>query len=103
MEFPVGRGWSIVFAVVMFACGASFVAAPFMGWWLPEGVSNHSDHVDALFYIILAITGFFFILTEALLVVFMFQYAGQPGQRSHVFGDHPQQKKVFWTSFFKSA
>ena len=98
----MGRGWSILFAVTMVICGASFVAAPFVGWWLPEAVSTHAWDVDFLFYIILAITGFFFILTEALLVVFMFQYAGQPGQRSHVFGHHPQQKKVFWTSFFKS-
>lgn len=87
----------------MLACGASFVAAPLMGWWLPEGVSTHAGDVDFLFYIILIITGFFFILTETLLVVFMYQYAGQPGQRSHVFGHHPQQKKVFWTAYFKHA
>jgi len=49
--------------------------APFMGWWLPEGVSTHAHSVDWLFYFILAITGFFFVLTEALLCVFMFKYA----------------------------
>jgi cytochrome c oxidase subunit 2 len=47
-----------------------------MGWWLPEGVSTHAASVDYLFYFILVITGFFFILTEAILCVFMFKYAG---------------------------
>jgi cytochrome c oxidase subunit 2 len=103
----VGKWWSVLFGVVMFACGALFVVAPFVVddnghaiWWLPLGVSTHSDRVDNLFYIILGITGFFFILTEAILVVFMFQYAGKPGG-GHVFGAHPFQEKVYWTSFFK--
>jgi cytochrome c oxidase subunit 2 len=99
----VGKWWSLLFAVVMLACLGMFVAAPFVGWWLPEAVSTHADSVDTLFYVILYITGFFFILTEALLVVFMFQYAGGPGQKTHVFGEHAQEKKVFWTSFFKST
>jgi cytochrome c oxidase subunit 2 len=103
----VGKWWSVLFGVVMFACGALFVVAPFVVdadghaiWWLPQGVSTHSADVDRLFYIILAITGFFFILTEAILVGFMFQYAGKPGA-GHVFGAHPFQEKVYWTSFFK--
>lgn len=76
----MGKGWSILFGVVMLACFAMFAVAPFVrGWWLPEGVSTHSDAVDFLFYVILYITGFFFILTEALLVIFMYRYAGQPG------------------------
>jgi cytochrome c oxidase subunit 2 len=75
------RGWSILFGVVMFACLASFVAAPFVGWWLPGQLSTHAADIDRLFYIILAITGFFFVLTEALLVVFMWRYTGQPGQK----------------------
>src|SRR5262249_46507818 len=56
-------------------CGGTFVVAPFFGWWLPEGVSTHSDSVDYLFYFILAITGFFFVLTEIILCVFMYKYA----------------------------
>jgi cytochrome c oxidase subunit 2 len=107
----VGKWWSVLFGVVMFACGALFVVAPFVTetdangnvhaiWWLPQGVSTHSGDVDRLFYIILGITGFFFILTEAILVVFMFQYAGKP-DGGHVFGTHPFQERVYWTAFFK--
>jgi len=77
----VGKGWSIVFAAVMAACFGMFLIAPVVGWWLPLGVSTHSWDVDYLFYVILAVTGFFFVLTEAILVVFMWKYAGQPGPK----------------------
>ena len=75
----MGKWWSLLFGVVMLACLALFVMAPSHGWWLPPGMSTHSEDVDFLFYIILYITGFFFILTEAILIVFMFRYAGHPG------------------------
>jgi cytochrome c oxidase subunit 2 len=77
----VNKLWSLVFGVVMLACGLSFVFAPALGWWLPEGVSSHSDEVDHLFYVILYITGFFFFLTEAILIVFLFIYAGDGGSK----------------------
>jgi cytochrome c oxidase subunit 2 len=71
----VGKWWSLLFAAMMIFCGGTFVVAPFFGWWLPEGVSTHSASVDYLFYVILAITGFFFVLTEIILCVFMYKYA----------------------------
>ncbi len=95
------HGWSLLFAVVMFACLMSFVAAPFVGWWLPPQLSTHASRIDGLFYIILFITGFFFILTETLLIVFMWRFAAPPDGKPHVFGHHAMEKKVFWTSFFK--
>ena len=97
----MGKWWSVLFGVIMTAAGGLFIVAPIVGWWLPEGVSTHAWHVDLLFYIILAITGFFFILTEALLVYFMWVYAGRAGQPGHVFGHGVEEKKVFWTSYFK--
>src|SRR5581483_8673359 len=63
----------------MIACLGLFLVAPFVGWWMPEGVSTHAGKVDGLFYIILGITTFFFILTEALLIVFMWRYDTRPG------------------------
>jgi cytochrome c oxidase subunit 2 len=74
----VGKWWSLLFAVTMLACLGLFLVAPSAGWWLPPGMSTHSEDVDFLFYVILYITGFFFILTEAIMVVFMFKYAGHP-------------------------
>ena len=85
-ERDVGKWWSLFFAVVMLACLGMFLVAPFVTdsagnriWWLPPEMSTHAGEVDFLFYVILYITGFFFILTEAILVVFMFKYAGHPG------------------------
>jgi cytochrome c oxidase subunit 2 len=66
--------WALFFAVNMAACAALCFAAPAMGWWLPAGLSTHAADVDFLFYVILWITTFFFFLTEALLVVFMWKY-----------------------------
>ncbi len=72
----MGKWWSFLFGAVMFLCGGLFVVAPFVGWWLPEGVSTHAHSIDSLFYYILGITGFFFVLTEAILCIFMFKYSG---------------------------
>lgn len=66
--------WAVVFGVVNLACGLLFVVAPFVGWGLPAGESTHAASVDFLYYVILGITGFFFFLTEGILVVFLFLY-----------------------------
>ena len=96
------KGWSFLFGAVSLGAVLLFVAAPFVGWWLPKNVSSFGGQVDGLFYLILAITGFFFILTEGLLVYFMYVYAARPGSHEHPVGHHYAEKKVFWTSFFKS-
>lgn len=72
------RWWAVLFGVMMTLCGGLFIYAPIVGWWMPRGESTHAAEVDFLFYVILYVTGFFFILTEALLVIFMFKYAGRP-------------------------
>jgi cytochrome c oxidase subunit 2 len=97
----VYKWWCLLFAVVNLACLGLFIVAPFVGWWLPEGVSSHADEVDWLFYLILWITGFFFVLTEVLLVYFMWEYAAKPGSKEHVFGHGADEQRVYWTSYFK--
>src|SRR5688572_1994504 len=89
------RFWSIVFGVVMLACALSFAAAPFMGWWLPPGLSSHAWDVDFLFYVIFWITAFFFILTEAILVAFMWYYSSTPE------GKRPVSETAEITGFVK--
>jgi cytochrome c oxidase subunit 2 len=73
--------WSILFGVVMLGCAIGFGIAPWMGWWMPTGISSHAHDVDFLFDIILYITAFFFFLTEGILVYFMWQYTGEDGKR----------------------
>jgi cytochrome c oxidase subunit 2 len=76
----VGTKWALFFGVIMLACAGLFLIAPFVGWWMPEGVSSHAHDVDFLFNIILGITAFFFILTEAILIYFMARFGSGEGQ-----------------------
>jgi cytochrome c oxidase subunit 2 len=89
------KGWSVLFGVTMVACGVGFAISPFMGWWMPEGVSTHAWDVDFLFYVILGITAFFFFLTEGILVAFMWLYSGSSD------GKHPVSHAAEYPGFLK--
>jgi cytochrome c oxidase subunit 2 len=77
------RFWAILFAGVLLACFLSLVIAPFVGWWMPPNVSSFGGDIDNLFYIILAATGVFFILTEVILVVAIWRFPFDPKRRAH--------------------
>ncbi|HEV2947248.1 MAG TPA: cytochrome c oxidase subunit II [Gemmataceae bacterium] len=79
------KWWSLLFGGVMLAATLSVVIAPLpgLGWGLPKNVSSYGGEVDLLFHIILFVTGFFFILTEAILVYFMFAFAGRADAPVH--------------------
>lgn len=63
---------------------------------LPEAVSTYAADVDRLFHVILAIVGFFFLLTEGLLVYFIVKYRAREGGRSsHTHGNHALE--LTWT------
>ncbi len=52
--------------------------------------------VDTLFYVILAVTGFFFFLTQGLLVYFLLRYRARPGGKAvHTHGSHALE--LAWT------
>jgi cytochrome c oxidase subunit 2 len=94
----VHKWWTLLFGGVMAACALLFVVAPFVGWWLPKNVSSYGGGVDGLFYLILGITGFFFILTEAILVYNIFKF-GNPApdaRAQYIHGNH--KLEVFWTA-----
>jgi cytochrome c oxidase subunit 2 len=78
------------------------IVTPLVRWGLPLNVSSYGGSVDLLFHFILFVTGFFFILTEALLVYFMFTYAGSPGKKEHVVDHQSAEEPVGLTSFFKN-
>jgi cytochrome c oxidase subunit 2 len=89
--------WGILFGATMTAALLLFIVSPFIsGWWLPRDVSSFGSGIDGLFYLILGITGFFFVLTEAILVYALLRYVGQPGRKaSYVHGNHTLE--VIWT------
>lgn len=62
---------------------------------LPRNIGTF-HHVDTLFWVILAVTGFFFFLTEGLLVYFLLRYRAKPGGKSvHTHGNHALE--LAWT------
>jgi cytochrome c oxidase subunit 2 len=89
--------WGVLFGVMMFLAFALFAIAPTVrGWWLPMNVASYGGGIDGLFYLILAITGFFFVLTEAILVYCLFKYGEEPGRKvTYTHGHH--QLEVIWT------
>ena len=101
------RYWSLLFGFVALACVATFVYAPFDAeWWLPAGPEVAKSHlhsassigkrIDALFVIILWITGVFFVGTQVLLVWAAWKFADAPGRVANYF--HGSQRlELIWT------
>ncbi len=90
------KGWSIFFGAILLGAFLLFAVAPFVGWWLPANVSTFGPDVDRLFYIILGFTGFFFVLTGAILVYAMYRFAWRPNTKSHyIEGNH--RLEIAWT------
>lgn len=101
------RIWSVLFGVVALLCAATFAYAPFDAeWWLPAGpeVGKHFLHsastlgkqIDALFVIILWVTGVVFIGTQVVLVWATWKYADRPG-RITVYFHGSQRLELIWT------
>lgn len=90
------KGWSILFGVVLGAIFLLTALSPVFKWWLPTQVASFGGDVDYLFYVILFFTGFFFVLTEAILVYVMYRYAYRPGHKAdYVEGNH--RLELAWT------
>src|SRR5260370_36442773 len=73
----------VLFGGVLLAATISVMISPLVGWGLPKNVSSYGPAVDLLFHVILFVTGFFFILTETLLVYFMYAFAGRSNPPTH--------------------
>ena len=89
--------WTLLFLLIPVLGVVVFVLAGLApGAWLPEGVSTIGEDIDFLFYLILAITGFFFVVTEVLLVYAMFTARGQPdGKAAFIHGNYTLE--IGWT------
>ncbi|MBY0232086.1 MAG: hypothetical protein K2W96_22645 [Gemmataceae bacterium] len=91
------KWWAVFFGLVLLATFLIWFIAPFYGWWLPDNVSSFGPDVDYLFYVILAFTGFFFVLTEVVLVYAMWKFAYDPERRSeYTHGNHTLE--LVWTA-----
>jgi cytochrome c oxidase subunit II len=92
----VQKFWSILFGVVLLGAFLMWAVSPYVGWWLPKNVATFGGGVDYLYFLILGITGFFFVLTEAILVYALWRFSGAPGRKApYVHGHHTLE--VVWT------
>jgi cytochrome c oxidase subunit II len=89
--------WTLLFLTVpIFGVGLFVMSAYSYGGWLPDNISEHGVEIDSLFYIILAITGITFVLTEGLLVWAMWTGRGpNNGKAAYTHGNH--RLEVAWT------
>jgi cytochrome c oxidase subunit 2 len=61
-----------------------------------ENISTYGGQVDALFQVVLVITGIAFILTEAVLIYLLIRYRGRAGQKAqYIHGN--RRLEVMWT------
>ncbi|MGQ0605015.1 MAG: cytochrome c oxidase subunit II [Anaerolineales bacterium] len=63
---------------------------------LLDNASTFGPEVDALFMVVLVITGIAFVLVEGLLIYFLIRYRGRPGQKAAFVHGH-QRLEQFWT------
>ena len=68
-----------------------------MRWWLPDAGSTFAGPIDAMFLVILIITGIALVLVEVGVVVFVIRYRARPGRKA--FYTHGSTRaEVIWTA-----
>lgn len=95
---PGGRKrWAWLFGIVLTLEALAFVVAPIVKLWLPKSVSTFSGSVDALFYIILAVTGVTFIAVSAVFTYALFKFGHDENRRSvYTHGNH--KLEMVWSA-----
>jgi cytochrome c oxidase subunit II len=99
---PSGRAgghkrWAYLFGITLALEALTFVVAPIFHLWLPKGVSTYSGAIDALFYVILAVTGITFIAVSIVFTFVLFKYAADPSRRSiYTHGNH--KLEMVWSA-----
>jgi cytochrome c oxidase subunit 2 len=97
----VQRGWSLFFGAVLLAELGLYLAGRFFvpGWGLPPlaNADSFGKDIDHLFFVIEGPVLIAFLLTEVLLVYFMWRFTARPDRRSvYVHGDH--RLEFAWTT-----
>jgi cytochrome c oxidase subunit 2 len=68
-----------------------------IGKMLPESASVQGDHYDSMLIVTLALTGFVFFVTQALLFYFIFRYQATEHSKAF-FYSHNNKLEVLWTT-----
>jgi len=89
--------WSFLFLLVPLLGVATFVFAPYFNIWLPTDVSEHGRVIDGLFMFILYLTGAVFIVTELVLVYYMWKYDASSNDKPVKFSHGSHALELVWT------
>lgn len=68
-----------------------------MDWILDPSFSTFGPDIDRMYYIILAITGVVFVVTEALLIYFLIRYRKKEGQKAE-YAHGSTKAEIVWTA-----
>lgn len=66
-------------------------------WWLPHNVSVGGRDIDHIFYFIFYLTAVVFVLTQALLVYFLFKYRQKKGVKA-IYSHGNNTFEIIWTT-----
>jgi cytochrome c oxidase subunit 2 len=66
-------------------------------WFLPEAFSTFAPELDRMYYVILVITGVVFVVTEVMLVYFMWKYRHRDGRKAD-FVHGNTKAEIIWTA-----
>ncbi len=85
-------------ALFFFAAALAPAAAGALPFWLrlPEQASTYAHEIDAIFHLIMWITGVIFVIVEVLLLYFLWKYRHREGRRAH-YTHGNNRLEVIWT------
>jgi cytochrome c oxidase subunit 2 len=88
---------AIAAAALVFAAGGARAEEGGLFRLSPENISTYGGEVDSLYQVILWLTVATFVITEAVLLYFLFRFRAKPGGRAvHTHGSH--KLEVAWTT-----
>lgn len=68
-----------------------------MNWTLPENIATFGAQIDALYYLILWITGVVFVAVQALLIYLVIRYRHRPGRKAE-YRHGNTRAEIIWTA-----
>jgi cytochrome c oxidase subunit 2 len=93
----VGKFWSLLFLLVPILGVAVFWWAPYNHHWLPRDISAHGYQIDHLFNFILVLTGVVFVITEGVLVMFLWRFDAKTNREPVRYTHGSHNLEVIWT------
>jgi cytochrome c oxidase subunit 2 len=89
--------WLMVAFFILGMIGIFKCHEALIGKMLPESASTQGDHYDSMLLVTLALTGFVFFVTQALLFYFCFRYQATEHSKAF-FYSHNNKLEVLWTT-----